>query len=84
MKKTIKMFSLILISIFAINITNVKADEELDKQFEDIKIALSWINSWVRFFHFLLPKAFTFVLTYGMIVMVIIWLFLREEDMCMA
>lgn len=41
MKKTIKMFSLILISIFAINITNVKADEELDKQFEDIKIALS-------------------------------------------
>ena len=36
MKKTIKMFSLILISIFAINITNVKADEELDKQFEEI------------------------------------------------
>lgn len=36
MKKTIKMFSLILISIFAINITNVKADEELDKQFDEI------------------------------------------------
>ena len=36
MKKTIKMFSLILISFFAINLTNVKADEELDKQFEEI------------------------------------------------
>ena len=37
--------------------------------FEKLKIALSWINSWVRFFLFLLPKAFIFVLTYGMIVM---------------
>lgn len=44
-------------------------DKYTNNIFEELKIALSWINSWVRFFLFLLPKAFIFVLTYGMIVM---------------
>ena len=52
--------------------------------FEKLKIALSWINSWVRFFLFLLLKVFTFMLTYGIIIMVIIWLFPKEEDMYMV
>ena len=70
-------FIALLLGIFAIIIYK-------NNNIEKLKIALSWINSWVRFFLFLLLKVFTFMLTYGIIIMVIIWLFSKEEGMYMV
>ena len=70
-------FIALLLGIFAIMIYK-------NNNIEKLKITLSWINSWVRFFLFLLLKVFTFMLTYGIIIMVIIWLFLKEEGMYMV
>ena len=70
-------FIALLLGIFAIMIYK-------NNNIEKLKIALSWINSWVRFLLFLLLKVFTFMLTYGIIIMVIIWLFLKEEGMYMV
>ena len=70
-------FIALLLGIFAIMIYK-------NNNIEKLKITLSWINSWVRFFLFLLLKVFTFMLTYGIIIMVIIWLFPKEEGMYMV
>ena len=70
-------FIALLLGIFAIMIYK-------NNNIEKLKITLSWINSWVRFFLFLLLKVFTFMLTYGIIIMVIIWLFIKEEGMYMV